>query len=137
MVAQRQHEEEEKQSRAKRMEARHQREEMDRLRREQAREQRRLEREAREQSRHAKTETYVCSAHMISFDLLCRPEPIEPTPPVEEKPTNGVTHTVPKNGTHKKRGRPAHEKRREEWELACEVCQRQATNPVSVLSIVN
>jgi len=59
LAAMRKQEEDEKMSRARRLEARRQREEEERLKKENAREQRRKEREAREETRRVQLAAYV------------------------------------------------------------------------------
>ncbi|KDR79058.1 hypothetical protein GALMADRAFT_244816 [Galerina marginata CBS 339.88] len=116
LAVKRKQEEEEKFSRSRRMEARLQKEETERIKRETAREQRRKEREAREESRKASVE---------------KEKPVD-TPTKPSKADQGILSMDDtleekangKTGTNSGSRTPAGE----DWELSCEVCQRYGLN---------
>ncbi|KAF8958323.1 hypothetical protein BDZ97DRAFT_60426 [Flammula alnicola] len=118
LAAKRKQEEDEKLSRARRMEARQQKEEAERIKREKAREQRKQEREAREESRKAQTSASQ-QEQADAEDVL--PKAKAKTPSAHEKRGPKVNGS---NKTHSGSRTPAGE----DWELACEICQRHGIN---------
>ncbi|KAF8899871.1 hypothetical protein CPB84DRAFT_1847439 [Gymnopilus junonius] len=109
LTARRKQEEEEKQSRAKRLEARLKKEEAERIKRENAREQRRKERETREESR--KTSAAPEVEQGVHLDKKKRASP-SGSMRSKDKVNNGGSRAVATD----------------DWELSCEICERHGLN---------
>jgi hypothetical protein len=123
-------------SRARRLQARQEKEEADRLRRESAREQRRKEREEKEMNEAQKQEseekfvvyilfpgqvTDVCSSD-IAIDIMG--DGMKPRlNGIHSTSSNGVNGSGTTSGTRTPAG--------DDWELDCEICHRRGINQVS------
>lgn len=121
LVAKKRAEEDEKMSRARRAEARRQKEEADRIKRENAREQRRKEREAKQAA-----EPVADTSADAPIDVVSLKPPVSVIPPGQmgKFPTLSVPAPVNGSGAASSGSRtPA-----EDWELDCEVCGRQGIN---------
>ncbi|KAF8170115.1 hypothetical protein BJ912DRAFT_998243 [Pholiota molesta] len=121
LAAKKKQEEDEKMSRARRLEARQQKEEADRQKRELAREQRRKEREAREESRKGRT--------TASEEVQPEPEPEPKEPKIDE--SEPKPKPKPRNRSTQERRAPktnGNNGMAKEWEVACEICQRHGMN---------
>lgn len=133
MAAKRKQEDEEKRTRARRMEARLQKEEAARLKREHAREHRRKEREAREQSTKAVTSTsvnFLWPPLTVPCSRLSSPER---QPEDARSSTSHRSTDYPRD--HKIEGelslsRSSTRTPVGDWELCCEICHRQGVNIV-------
>ncbi|KAL0954712.1 hypothetical protein HGRIS_003666 [Hohenbuehelia grisea] len=114
LTARKRAEEDEKQSRAKRLEARLQKEEADRVKRETAREQRRKDREAREAKQEQES--------LNSEEPLAANTPELAPPP--ETSSGQQRKRSRMNGSHST-GRASP---KDSWELDCEICHRKGQN---------
>ncbi|OJA10917.1 hypothetical protein AZE42_08233 [Rhizopogon vesiculosus] len=118
LVAKRRAEEDEKMSRARRVEARRQKEETDRIKRESAREQRRKEREAKQSEVDTSTDAPI--------DVVSQERSSSVIPPGQMGKLPSLSAPVPANGTGASSSgsrTPA-----EDWELDCEICHRRGIN---------
>ncbi|CAA7268161.1 unnamed protein product [Cyclocybe aegerita] len=125
LAAKRKQEEDEKMGRARRLEARQQREEEERIKRETAREQRKKEREAREESRRAQTESAVQSDTNSKSEGKKSKSPQRETRKAKSTAkANGNAPANSRTGSTSGSRTPAGE----DWELCCEICQRRGIN---------
>ncbi|KAH9481522.1 hypothetical protein JR316_0006049 [Psilocybe cubensis] len=123
LAAKRKQEEEEKFSRTRRLEARQQKEEEERIKRENAREQRRKEREAREESRKALTAQENLAAEQAAAKAKSAQEA---KAKAKANQANRQNIANGKNGNHS--GSGSRTPAGEDWELSCEICHRQGIN---------
>ena len=137
LAAKRKQEEEEKQSRARRLEARLQKEEAERIKRENAREQRRKEREAREEARKASS-TYVISPSPLSSPTKTSPSRPEVEGDGEYSNKEGMApaSAVPTKGQGARNKRPR-QHASDDWELSCDICQRHGRNLVCLILVAS
>ncbi|KIM84771.1 hypothetical protein PILCRDRAFT_817567 [Piloderma croceum F 1598] len=122
LAAKKQAEDNEKMSRARRLEARQRKEEAEREKRENAREQRRREREQRElQAQQGSKRRRDASAEI---------DVIGDAPPSKKPYTNGVSSYQPRqaNGSTSASGSGTRTPAGEDWELDCEICYRRGIN---------
>jgi hypothetical protein len=136
LTAKRRAEEDEKMSRARRAEARRQKEEVDRINRENAREQRRKEREAKQAEANTRYE-HSASIHVFSMHVASTSAPVDVVSqehllpailPGQREKLPTLFAPVPTNGTGASGSgsrTPA-----EDWELDCEICGRRGINQV-------
>ena len=132
MAAKKKQEDEERRTRARRMEARLQKEEAARLKREHAREHRRKEREAREQS--AKAVTSMSVSFLSPLTVPCSPLSSPERQP-EDAGSSTSHHSTDYPRDHKIEGelglsRSSTRTPVGDWELCCEICHRQGVNIV-------
>jgi hypothetical protein len=143
LAAKKKAEENEKMSRARRLEARQQKEEADREKRESAREQRRKEREQRElQHRHglstrrdARFFCYLaCQGCAVLTETIFSAEidVVSDIPPGKKPHTNGVPPRQLRqaNGSTSGSASGTRTPAGEDWELDCEICYRRGINQV-------
>lgn len=143
LAARKQAEDDEKMSRARRLEARQRKEEAEREKRETAREQRRREREQRElqaqqgskRRRDARFFNFmalwssVLTRNIFSAEI----DVIGDAPPSKKPHTNGVYSHQPRqaNGSTSASGSGTRTPAGEDWELDCEICYRRGINQVN------